>query len=203
MTMDKQILEEAFKFHGHVCWASAAGVRAGLAALERLNVQRTGSSDELHCILEIGDNHGAQCFADGVQYATGCTLGKYNIEKAGWGKLAFTLIDKKKGNAVRVSYKPGRHKLIAESSFMRKRGLGVPPAQIPQEEAREVASIVWDAPEDEVLTVGQVQAYNWGEDFGEIMGMKPCANCGEMVAVAYVRLVGEKAMCIPCSGYER
>jgi formylmethanofuran dehydrogenase subunit E len=202
MTHDKQVLNSAFKFHGHVCWASAAGVRAGLAALRELNVKRTGSSGELHCIVEIGDNHGAQCFADGVQYATGCTLGKANIEKAGWGKLAFTLIDKKKEKAVRVSYKPGRQKLIAESAFMRKRAMGVPPTEIPEEEASQIVNIIWDAPEDEVLAIGEIKDHPW-EEYGEIMGLKPCDNCGEMVSVAYLRVVGDKQMCIPCSGYDQ
>ncbi len=200
---DKDILKKAFEFHGHICWASAAGVRAGQAALNALGVQRTGSGGELHCILEIGDNHGAQCFADGVQYATGCTLGKGNVEKAGWGKLALTLIDKKKEKAVRVSYKPGRHKLIAESSFMKKRGMGILPTEIPAEEAWEMADIVWDAPEEEVVSIGEVKPYEWGDDFGEIMGLIPCSQCGELVSKVYLRVVGEAHMCIPCSGYDR
>jgi formylmethanofuran dehydrogenase subunit E len=198
----KQILEETFRFHGHICWASAIGARAGIVALRELGVQRTGTSGELHCIVEIGDNHGAQCFADGVQYSTGCTLGKANIEKAGWGKLAITLIDKKKERAVRVSYKPGRHKMVAESSFMKKRGAGIPPTQIPQEEAWEMVNMLWDAPESEVLTVGKVEPYPY-EDFGEIMGLMPCAGCGEMVSKVYLRVVGDKHMCIPCSGYNK
>ncbi len=198
----KEILEEAFKFHGHICWASAIGARAGIVALRELGVNRTGVSGDLHCILETGDNHGAQCFADGVQYTTGCTLGKDNIEKAGWGKLAITLIDKKKERAVRVAYKSGRHKMIAESSFMKKRAAGIPPDQIPPEEAWEMANILWEAPEDEVLSTGKVESYPY-EDFGEIMGLKACDNCGEMTSVAYLRVVGETQMCIPCSGYDR
>lgn len=198
-----EMLKKAFEFHGHICWASAVGVRAGMAALSALGVKRTGSSGELHCILEIGNNHGAQCFADGVQYATGCSLGKGNIEKAGWGKLALTLIDKKKEKAVRISYKPGRHQAIAESAFMRKRGQGVPPTEIPEEEAWEMVNIVWDAPQTEVLEVGTVEDYSWGDDFGEIMGLIPCSSCGELVARAYLRVVGEAHMCIPCSGYEQ
>ena len=121
---DKEILVKAFEFHGHKCWASALGVRAGLAVLRALGVKRTGTSGELHCILEIGDNHAAQCLADGLQYATGCTLEKFNVEKTGWGKLAFTLVDKKGERSVRVSYRPARHHLVAESAFMRKRGQG-------------------------------------------------------------------------------
>jgi formylmethanofuran dehydrogenase subunit E len=200
---DKEMLKEAFKFHGHICWASAMGVRAGMVALRELGVNRTGSSGELHCIVEIGDNHGAQCFVDGVQYATGCTLGKGNISKAGWGKLAITLIDKKKEKAVRVTYRPGRHKMVSESSFMRKRGMGIPPTEIPPEEAWEMVDILWEAPESEVLGIGEVTHYDWGDDFGEILGIQACSNCGEMVSKVYLRSVGKELMCIPCSGYGR
>lgn len=200
--MNTSILEKAFEFHGHICWASAAGVRAGLAALRELNVSRTGTSSDLHCVLEVGENHGAQCFADGVQYATGCTLGKGNIEKTGWGKLALTLIDKRAEKSVRVSYKPGRHKDIAQSAFMRKRGQGIPPTAIPAEEAWEMANIVWESPEEEVLTIGPVTPHPWKDDFGEIMGLVPCEHCGELVAKAYLRVVGNAHVCIGCSGYE-
>ena len=202
MLDSRQVLIDAFTFHGHICWASAAGVRAALTALRELKVERAGFSGALHCIVEVGKGHGAQCFADGVQYATGCTLGKANIERSGWGKLAFTLIDKKTEKAVRISYKAGRHRLIAESAFMKKRGLGVPPTEIPEEDAWEMVDIIWDAPENEVLSIGQIEPYPW-EEFGEIMGLKPCDNCGELVSIAYLRVVGDRHMCIPCSGYEK
>jgi len=198
---DKVTLLETFKFHGHKCWASTAGVRAGLAALRALGVKRASSSDELHCLIEIGDNHGAQCFADGVQYSTGCTLGKYNIEKTGWGKLAITLIDKKKERSVRVAYKGTYQKKIAESSFMRKRGQGIPPSQIPEQEAWEMVNIIWEAPEEDVLTMGEVKPHPWKE-YGEVMGLKPCEECGELTSIAYLRVVGEHHVCIPCSGYK-
>lgn len=197
---NNEILLKAFDFHGHKCWASTAGVRAGLAALRALGVERTGNSSELHCLVEIGDNHGAQCFADGIQYATGCTLGKFNIEKTGWGKLAITLIDKKKERSVRVAYKGTHQKRIAESAFMRKRGQGIPPTEIPEAEAWEMVDILWQAPADEVLTIGEVTPHPFS-DFGEIMGLRPCAECGELTSIAYLRVVGERHVCIPCSGY--
>lgn len=197
---DKQVLMEAFRFHGHKCWASAAGVRAGLAALEALGVKRTGSSGELHCIVEIGNNHGAQCFADGIQFATGCTLGKGNIEKAGFGKLAITLIDKQQERSVRVAYKATHQETIAASAFMRKRSQGIAPTRIPDEEAWDMVNIIWEAPADEVLTVGPVEPHPF-EDFGEVMGLRPCDECGELTSVAYLRVVGDRHVCLPCSGY--
>ena len=111
-------------------------------------------------------------------------------------------IDKKNEKSVRVSYKPTRHKLIAESAFMRKRAQGIPPTQIPEEEAMAMVNIVWDAPEEDVLSIEEVRDHPY-EDFGEVMGLIPCDNCGELVARAYLRVVGNKHMCIPCSGYDR
>lgn len=198
---DKDILMEALKFHGHKCWASVTGVRVGLAALRALGVKRAGGT-QLFGIIEIGEDHGGMCFGDGVQYTTGCTFGKGNIRKEPYGKLAFTLIDKATNRSVRVSYKPTLQKQIAESAFMQKRGLGVMPDDIPLEEQMELVNLVWDAPEADVLTVGEVVTYK-GEWFPEVMGFIPCAGCGELTAHAYLRVVGNKHVCIPCSGYDR
>jgi formylmethanofuran dehydrogenase subunit E len=198
---DKEILMDALKFHGHRCWASVAGVRVGLAALRTLGIKRAGGT-QLFGIVEIGEDHGGMCFGDGVQYTTGCTFGKGNIRKEPYGKLALTLIDKATNRSVRVSYKATLQKQIGESAFMRKRGLGVMPDEIPLEEQMELVNLVWDAPEADILTIGEVATYK-GEWFPELMGFKPCAGCGELTAHAYLRVVGEKHVCITCSGYDR
>lgn len=198
---DKQILLDALKFHGHRCWASVAGVRGGLAALRTLGVPRSGGT-QLYAILETGEEHGGMCFGDGVQFTTGCTFGKGNIRKQPCGKLAFTLIDKGTDRAVRVSYKPTLQKQIAESAFMQKRAAGIPPDEIPEADQQEMVDLVWNAPESAILTVGEVYLYpyNW---LPEEMGFVKCESCGELVAHAYVRLVGTRQLCIPCSGYGR
>ena len=79
-----------------------AGVRAGLATLRTLDVHRSGGR-QLHAFVEIGEDHGGMCFCDGVQYATGCTMGKGNMEKTPLGKLAFTPIERASNRAIRVS----------------------------------------------------------------------------------------------------
>jgi formylmethanofuran dehydrogenase subunit E len=198
---EKQILDAALKFHGHRCWASVAGVRAGLAALRALGVKRAGGT-QLHAIIEIGEDHGGMCFGDGVQYSTGCTFGKGNIQKQTLGKLAVTVIDKASDRAVRVSYKPVLQKQIAESAFMQQRAAGISPDEIPEADQMALVEMVWNAPESEVLTIGKVYDYpkNW---VPEVMGFKKCDSCGELVAHAYLRAVGTKLVCIPCSGYDR
>jgi len=198
---DQEILLDTLKFHGHRCWASVAGVRVGLAALRALNVPRSGGT-QLFTILETGEEHGGMCFGDGVQYTTGCTFGKGNIRKQPLGKLAVTLIDKETDRAVRVTYKPTLQKQIAESAFMEQRAAGISPDEIPEADQMELVDLVWNAPESDVLTVGEIRPYpqNW---LPEVMGFRKCDACGELVAHAYLRSVGTRLVCIPCSGYDR
>lgn len=198
---DRDMLQKTLEFHGHRCWASVAGLRAGLAALRELGVTRSGGH-QLHAIVEIGEDHGAMCFADGVQYATGCTLGKGNVSKEPLGKLAVTLVEKKTNRALRVSYKPTLQKRIAESAFMKKRGEGIEPDEIPESEQMELVDLMWNAPEADVLAIGK--EFRFERDWmPEVMGFVPCAACHELTARAYVRVVGEKHVCIACSGYDR
>ena len=198
---DKEVLTKALEFHGHRCWASVAGVRVGLAALRELRVKRSGGT-QLYGIVEIGEDHGGMCFGDGVQYVTGCTFGKGNIRKEPIGKVAFTLIEKDSNQAVRIAFKATLQKQIATSAFMQKRAAGYPADEIPEEEQMEVVEMVWNAPEEDVLAIGKVFDYA-GKWVPEVMGFRTCEACGELTALAYLRVVGTRHVCISCSGYDR
>jgi formylmethanofuran dehydrogenase subunit E len=200
MSGDRQILLGAFEFHGHQCWASAVGVRIGQAAMETLGVGRSGAS-QLFAAVEIGEKHGAMCFADGIQFSTGCTFGKGNIAKTHEGKLAVTLTETDTGRLVRVAYRPALQQQIAASSFMQQRGRGVPPTEIPEADQWEVVDLVWNAPADDVMTIGPVEQ---GEriDTSELVAFAECPVCGELVAEPYLRFVIDTPMCRACSGYE-
>ena len=192
-------LEALFAFHGHRCWASTVGVRAGLAALGALGTGSSGGKS-LHAIVDIGDHHGAMCFADGIQVTTGCTLGKGNITKSGKGKLAVTLIDTATGRKVHVAYKPTLQPQIRASAFMQKRAAGVPPTEIPEAEQWELVHLIWDAPEADVLTTRPVEPAEWRPP-EEIVRFAVCPKCGQLVAEPYLRVVNGEAVCIDCSGY--
>lgn len=103
---------------------------------------------------------------------------------------------------MRVSYKPTLAKQIAASAFMQQRAAGVQPDEIPEADQLELVELVWNAPETDVLTIGDVHPHphNW---LPEVMGFLPCQQCGEMVALAYLRVDGDLKVCIPCSGYDR
>ena len=198
---DKQILTDTFEFHGHRCWASTVGVRIGLAAMQALGVRRSGAKS-LHAIVEIGDHHGAMCFADGVQYTTGCTFGKGNIDKDPKGKLGLTLVDRPTSRAVRVHYKPTLQPRIKQSRFMQQRRAGVPPTEIPQADQWELVDLLWEAPAAEVMVAGPVADFASTEP-AEVVRFSICEGCGELVAEPYLRVANGEIRCRDCSGYSR
>ena len=74
--LDK-ILEEASILHSHVGPFLALGVKAGLRAIEVLGYEPFKMRAKL---ILTEKRVPYTCFADGVQFITGCTLGKGNIE---------------------------------------------------------------------------------------------------------------------------
>ncbi|MEI6503649.1 MAG: formylmethanofuran dehydrogenase subunit E family protein [Armatimonadota bacterium] len=63
-------------FHGHLGPYLVAGVRMGRHALKRLQATRHfGLEAEVWC----PNGPPSSCLLDGIQFATGCTLGKGNI----------------------------------------------------------------------------------------------------------------------------
>lgn len=149
-----------------------------------------------------GDYHRGMCFGDGIQFTTGCTFGKGNIEKTGEGKSAVTLVDKAANRAVRVAYRPTLQPRIKAAPFMQKRAAGVPPTEIPESEQMEVVALVWDASAAEIMTVGPVQAREWHEP-EEVVRFFVCPECDELVAEPYARVVEGRIVCAACSGYPR
>jgi len=90
----KEMFEHGLYFHGHLCPAMPLGLRAGLLALRTLGVGRS-QDKELMLLAETAADHAMACFLDGLMMATGCTYRKGNVKKLRYGKLAFTLIDRK------------------------------------------------------------------------------------------------------------
>ena len=129
--MDKndELYKAGLLLHGHKCPAMPMGLRAGLAALEALGVPRAADG-QLTALIEIDSEHCATCYADGIQMATGCTFGKGNIRKLGYGKFVLTLVDDKTGRSVRVATRNEVIKRNQESEFIQYRKQGVPASKI-------------------------------------------------------------------------
>jgi len=186
------------KLHGHKCPAMPMGLRAGAAAMNALGVERTGDS-ALLAIVELGENHCATCFADGIQAITGCTFGKGNIKKSHKGKWGITLIDKKGKKAVRVVPKADAMAENKKTEFMKYRKSGVPPTKIPESVADPLFQKVLNAPEEMILKVSDVFDYDYTEPPHTFESFV-CEKCGEMVVEKYGRIKGGKKVCIDCAG---
>jgi formylmethanofuran dehydrogenase subunit E len=196
----EQILDTGLKFHGHRCPAMPMGLKAGLAAMRVLGVERA-QDKELYVKAETGKGHAAGCFLDGIMTATGCTYGKSNIEKLYYNKMAFTLIDQQSGRSVRVSLKPAFFEKALQSPFVQQRKAGVPPQNISAEVTDPMVNRIIGLDESEFLDIGEVRTVPVTKGKG-IFEAKACESCGELTFVNKLRrTVDGKTVCIPCSGY--
>ncbi|HUZ45177.1 MAG TPA: FmdE family protein [Terriglobia bacterium] len=194
----KDFLEDGLKLHGHKCPAMPLGLRAGATAMNKMGISRTGDSEWL-ALVELGDNHCATCFADGIQMITGCTFGKGNIHKLNYGKWGLTLIDKKRKKAVRVV--PRAKVMLANKKtefFQNYRMKGVPPTKVPVEVVEPLVDNVMNAPEDQLFQISEIFDYPYHEPHHSFSSFV-CEECGEMVVEEYGRLKNGKKVCIPCA----
>jgi formylmethanofuran dehydrogenase subunit E len=196
----KELFEVGLKFHGHKCPAMPMGLRAGMAAMKALGVERARDK-ELFVVSETGKGHAAGCFLDGIMTATGCTYGKSNIEKRYFNKMAFTLIDQKTGKAVRVSLKPDFFEKALASPFVQKRKVGVPPQDIEPEITDPLVERILGLEENAFLDIGPVHQEEVKKGKGSFTA-KRCAACGELTFANKLRVAEDGGLvCIPCSGY--
>jgi len=71
-----EMLSWAIRFHGHLGPFLVLGLRAGLRAVELFG----HDPFKLKAIVMLKRAIPYTCFLDGIQFSTGCTLGKGNIE---------------------------------------------------------------------------------------------------------------------------
>ncbi|MEM4291687.1 MAG: FmdE family protein [Archaeoglobaceae archaeon] len=95
-----KLLTKAKDFHGHICPFLAVGVRISAIAMDELGIQRDEDAtigEEILAIVECNN-----CLTDGVQVATGCTLGNNSLIYLDLGKNALTLVKRSDWIGVRV-----------------------------------------------------------------------------------------------------
>ena len=97
----------AAQMHGHFCAGLAMGVMASAYAMQQLVI--SGETNDLFAIVETNN-----CFADGVQWVTGCSFGNKKLIYKDLGEIAFTLY-RKNGKGIRICSK--NRKLALENAF--------------------------------------------------------------------------------------
>ena len=174
------------------------GLRAGLAAMKALGVERS-KDKELFVEAETGKGHAAGCFLDGLMTATGCTYGKANIQKLYYNKMAFTLIEVKTGKAVRVSLKPEFFEKALNSPFVQERKKGVPPQDVSAAIADPLVERVLGLPEADFLNISDVFKKDLKKGSANFE-VKRCAKCEEAVFTDKLTKASDgRLLCIPCT----
>lgn len=99
MSVDLQtILQRSSARHKHLCPRQVLGARIGLAGAAAVALAVPRRDKRLVVILETDG-----CFADGVEVATGCTIGHRTLRVEDCGKVAATFINVNRGVAMRVA----------------------------------------------------------------------------------------------------
>ncbi|MDR2519485.1 MAG: FmdE family protein [Eubacteriaceae bacterium] len=166
--MNQSIWDKAVAFHGHECPGLAIGVRVAEAARDRIKITRA-LDEEIACITEND-----ACGVDAIQCLLGCTIGKGNLIYKATGKMAFTLINRASGEAVRFYFKG-------------KRG-----------------AMSLDAYKDYILSAPLGELFNSRPMDGEYPEKAKsfesiaCESCGEEAPENMVRIQGGKKVCMDC-----
>jgi formylmethanofuran dehydrogenase subunit E len=87
--------------HRHLCPRQVLGLRLGLAGAAVLGLALPRRDRRLIVISEADG-----CFADGLEVATGATIGRRTLHLVDYGKIAATCVDVATGQAVRLSPRP-------------------------------------------------------------------------------------------------
>ena len=174
------------------------GLRAGAAAMNALGVERAADG-QLKAVVDIGTEHCATCFADGLQVILGTTFGKGNITKTNKGKWAVTVVDKKTGKAVRVT--PRAEAMMANKQtpfFKDYREKGIPASKVPDDIVDPLVTKVMSTPDEKLINISEIFDYDLKEhphSFNSFV----CEECGEMTVMEYGRIKGDKKVCIDCA----
>jgi formylmethanofuran dehydrogenase subunit E len=187
--------------HGHACPPLVLGVRAGAVAMARLGVGRA-LDRELFAFVELGSDHYAQGFVDGVQVVTGCTFGKDLIIRLPHGKASLRLVDQAGGKAVRIATRPETIAALERSEWFRACSASGNYARVCADLGRPLVEEFLAATDDALFSLGPVFPLSLVVP-PKVFETVACEACGESVLASYVHAVDGKPLCVSCEERKR
>jgi formylmethanofuran dehydrogenase subunit E len=178
------LLEISARRHAHLCPRQVLGVRLGLAGADALKIDIPQKAKRLITILETDG-----CFADGVEIATGCTVGHRTLRVEDYGKVAATFVDTKHNRAVRVVPKLDiRDKAHQITPHQERRYFAQLEAYqvMPIEELVSIEEVILTTPINEIISRAGVRVN--------------CEFCGEEIINGREIIHEEITLCKPCAG---
>lgn len=205
MSMEKEILENAKRFHGHLCPGVALGIRASTVAMNELGINRAGLDESVEeSILAIVECN--NCFVDGVQLTTGCTLGNNGLVFCDLGKNALSLVRRESWEGFRVYTE--MEKISSEHFSQEARNLfeKVIINRQGTEGERERLADLWDDIASQVVDL-PAEAFSIKQITVRPVEQAPifenvrCANCEEIVMEPRsIECSDGKRYCLSCCG---
>lgn len=188
-------LQDAIRFHGHICPGLIIGYRVAQVAQATLEVERS-EDEELVAIVEND-----ACSVDAIQILLGCTIGKGNLIYRDYGKQVYTIISRASNRAIRIAIKPdilGRPPDI-EAIFQKSQENEASAEEQEKLDAFRKKRIeeLLTLEEDTLFRVEDVQIEV--PDKARIFKSLLCHYCGEKVMEPRARIRNGEIACIPCS----
>ncbi len=177
-------LEIASARHKHLCPRQVLGARCAIAAAEILELEVPRTDKRLLVIVETDG-----CFVDGVEAATGVSVGGRTLRVEDYGKIAATFVDVKTERALRV----------APKLDVRERARHYAP-----EQTRRYFAMLHGyqrMPDAELLSFAWV---NMAQSVKEIVSRAgaraKCEKCGEEIINEREVIEDDRALCLTCAG---
>ncbi|MCL4834963.1 MAG: TraR/DksA C4-type zinc finger protein [Caldilineaceae bacterium] len=178
------ILAESSARHSHLCPRQVLGARIGIAGGAALGLDLPRRDKRLLVFVESDG-----CFADGVEVATGCTMGHRTLRLEDYGKIAAVFVDVASERAVRVApqldvrerayaYAPGERRHY----FAQLQGYQV----MPDEELLTLQPVALTTPVAQIVSKPIVRTN--------------CEKCGEEIINEREVVAGGQTLCRGCAG---
>jgi formylmethanofuran dehydrogenase subunit E len=205
------LLRQAEGLHGHRCPFLALGVKAGQYAMMQLqhhdhdHGHGHGHSHGFEEVVAVVE--GCNCFIDGIQVVTGCTLGNNGLMVKDLGKAAVTVARRHDSRAVRLAVRAD----FREGMFARYPVVGplfekVMVQKQATEEERHRFRHLWEAIARRELEVPLEEQFRVqtltipAPDTARSQETVVCSRCGEGVLAAKARFQEGQHLCLPCAG---
>ncbi|MBP3674352.1 MAG: nitroreductase family protein [Oscillospiraceae bacterium] len=166
--------EKCVAFHGHSCGGLSVGYRAAKYAMELLDIVFS-DNEQVVCIAEND-----ACGLDAIQVLLGCSVGKGNLLFHMTGKQAFSFYNRKTGKSVRLVAKPKPEGMTQAERFEYYHSA-------PNEALFEAKPATIKLPEQ-----------------AKLFDSYTCDCCGETAGAHWIRLAGDRKLCLDCyESYDR
>ncbi|MGB9786953.1 MAG: FmdE family protein [Infirmifilum uzonense] len=204
--VSRELVQKAKAFHGHVCPFLVLGLRATEIGFSKLGLRRPGEAETIRedviAIVEANN-----CFADGVQVASGCTLGNNSLIYLDTGKNAVTFYRRDTGKGVRIYVHSDKVRELFPSRGSELWRKVVVERKGSKEEAEELAKI-WEEIgykmadlSEEFFKIEEVSLKQVIER-APIFESVRCVSCGELVRADRVFYLDGKPYCAKCAGLD-